>query len=69
MVFYLVWREGSVPTHRHTARVDAEREAHRLALKCPGTKFFVLEAVTTAVKNEVHIERLDGLDGGEEIPF
>lgn len=41
--FWMVWREnGGIPTYRHFSKDDAEKEASRLALQCPGVVFFVL---------------------------
>lgn len=44
--FWMVWRRnGSEPRFQHQAKVEAEREATRLARKYPGEEIFVLEAV------------------------
>jgi hypothetical protein len=44
-VFWMVWNpQGSQPTAKHYQRTDALAEAERLARKCPGETFYVLEA-------------------------
>ena len=49
--FWLVWNpQGSNPRYQHNSRQDAETEAERLALQCPGHAFFVLEAICSKKK-------------------
>ena len=49
--FWLVWREnGGPPTVRHDSHEAALTEAKRLAEKCPGEVFLVLEAMTLVTK-------------------
>lgn len=45
--FWFVWtKKGHVPKRCHDTRGSAEAEAERLARKCPGKKFIILEAVS-----------------------
>lgn len=44
--FWMVWREGTpVTKHRHQFKVEAEKEAERLAAANPGEVFFILKTV------------------------
>lgn len=67
-VFWMVWREnGGAPTHRHFSKEDAQNEASRLALKCPGEVFFVLKA-TAAVAADIPLIKQVKLNK-DPIPF
>ena len=59
------------PRVRHATYQIAVAEAKRLALKCPGEKFFVLASVGVARTPEpVTFEKLDFRDDySDEIPF
>lgn len=46
------------PSIKHVKETAAEDEARRLAAKHPGTEFYVLQAVSRAVKQEVRFERV-----------
>lgn len=49
--FWMVWREnGPAPTKKHERRVDAEKEAKRLASFSPGSRFVVLVSQTAVVQ-------------------
>lgn len=44
--FWMVWNEGRMPPRKkHPSRLEAEKEAERLAKYQPGDKFIVLEAI------------------------
>lgn len=47
VTFWMVWtKTGHMPRYFHHSREGAETEARRLALRHPGLRFIVLEAVT-----------------------
>jgi hypothetical protein len=39
--FWLIWSERGNPTMRHQDYIEAAAEANRLAIKHPGTKFYI----------------------------
>ena len=53
--FWMVLGEQGMPVYRHPSREDAEREARRLARKCPGAAFVVLEAVSATVRADFNV--------------
>lgn len=67
--FWVVWNErGGSPTVQHAQKSEAMREARRLAVKCPGEQFHVLESVCTIVKDDVRVISHDG-ERDEDVPF
>lgn len=58
--FWMVWSpSGSAPTIKHSSEGGAECEAIRLARACPGKFFYVLEAGSAYVKDDVRRIVLD----------
>jgi hypothetical protein len=54
--FWMVFNPRSgAPTVRHPTKEKAETEARRLARKCPGETFFVLEAICAVTKREFDV--------------
>lgn len=51
--FYMVVGSGNQPKIRHPDKVTAANEAERLAKANPGSEFYVLEAVSVSVANDV----------------
>lgn len=67
--FWMVAGTGT-SHHRHETRFSAEVEAKRLAAMNPGQWFFVVEAVSAHIKNDVISVSLRGKDDGDDgIPF
>lgn len=61
--FWMVWNpNGSAPTVCHKSEALAQGEANRLARQHPGQNFYVLQAITETVKNDVVTRRLDVSD-------
>ena len=57
--FWMVWSpQGSVPTHQHITHSSALSEAERLARKCPGKEFYVLQATDLRIVNDMQRVRL-----------
>jgi hypothetical protein len=51
--FYMVYRDGSSGmTFRHPTFEAAKTEAERLANQCPGVRFFVLQSLGAAIRND-----------------
>lgn len=71
--FWLVWSPTGIyaPTHRHPTRTSATTEAERLAKKCPGHRFFVLEAMSVASVPAItqKLERDPQPEDSDDIPF
>lgn len=45
-IFWMVWNpQAGPPLAKHNKRSEAISEAERLAMKCPGSSFYVLEAI------------------------
>ncbi|WP_028029914.1 hypothetical protein [Gemmobacter nectariphilus] len=69
--FWMV--KGAGPTNAiHATRMDAEREADRLAKQNPGVNFYVLQAI--ACHRKIEVERVSLIEAtldmdDEEIPF
>ena len=60
--FWMVYGEGrSIPVHKHTHAEHATREAGRLAEKYPGTRFYVLEAISASEIVRVVTTTLDDI--------
>lgn len=59
--FFLVWSPTGQhpPTHRHSERALARREAERLAELHPGAEFYVLAAESVCSKVRVVWRELD----------
>jgi hypothetical protein len=55
--FWMVLGEG-VPLVRHVSEEAAVHEATRLARRCPGRQFFVLEAIRLIEKPDVTVTTL-----------
>lgn len=67
--FWVVWNEqGGNPTVQHSQKSEAMREAKRLAIKCPGQQFHVLESACTVVKDDVRVIN-HGVDQDDDAPF
>lgn len=67
--FWLVWRNGgSAPTFKHFTKEAADNEAGRLALKEPGSVFFVVKAVSGFQADVPAINSVK-LIKGDDIPF
>lgn len=67
--FWMVAGDGP-SRYRHESRYEAEREAKRLAALNPDQWFFVVEAVSAHIKNDVISVSLRGKDDGDDgIPF
>jgi len=66
--FWMVVGRG-VPYFKHATEESADREAARLAVLCPGESFTVLEAIRTAVRQDVRWEENDGILGVPDLPF
>lgn len=67
--FWLVWRSGgSAPTYKHFIKEEAEKEAGRLALKEPGSVFFVLKSVS-GFNADIPMINAVKLIKGDDIPF
>lgn len=69
---YLVWNPaGRSPSYIHPSHESAKNEAKRLARLHPDNKFYVLESVGVALKQEVayyvHSDKPEPFDDG--IPF
>lgn len=52
--FWMVYKEdinlqGGLPRHRHSTKAEAVKESERLAIKHPGSLFYVLEVVGASV--------------------
>jgi len=48
VIFWMVWNPQVAhppPMAKHHKRSEAIAEAERLAMKCPGSSFYVLEAI------------------------
>lgn len=61
--FWLVWSpEGSNPKHCHGTLDDAKKEAKRLAKLMQGTRFFVVESVSSFVTNDIQETDLTPID-------
>ena len=64
--FFMVYGIGQgPPSVEQRNRIDAEREAKRLAAKCPGVTFVVLEAVDAFIFETVRRVEVSP----EEVPF
>lgn len=62
--FFMVLRDGvSATSFRHERFNDAKSEAERLANQNPGVRFFVLQSIGAAIRNEVTWEEHD------DVPF
>lgn len=58
-MFWMVWNpNGRMPWFQHWTEQSANSEADRLAIACPGEKFFVLCAERWMVKTEVQVTEL-----------
>ncbi|WP_298967708.1 DUF2188 domain-containing protein [uncultured Methylobacterium sp.] len=70
--FWMVYGENKgAPTFRHATKVEAIREATRLARSNPGTAYFVLEPTTIIDLPVVRIREFNGVKFVEDdgIPF
>lgn len=66
--FWMVWNPaGNVPRVQHASFDKASLEAERLARANKGQRFYVLEAVSYCLTNDVSHVRLGKVD--EEMPF
>ncbi|RJR07931.1 hypothetical protein C4588_06180 [Candidatus Parcubacteria bacterium] len=63
--FYVYEPSSRYTKFQHRTRVDAEKEAERLAIQNPGKSFEILAAVSVVVKNDVVWDRVPV----DEIPF
>lgn len=70
--FWLVWCPtgpyGGHPTVRHDCEERARREARRLAIRNPGHRFFVLEAVA-AIEKPPELIETTLVPSDNEVPF
>jgi hypothetical protein len=70
--FFLVWnsaRMNESPKYRHGNKQSAKLEAERLARLSPGSRFYVLQAVSLARKVDVETVELAPPDIEDEPPF
>jgi hypothetical protein len=68
--FWMVYGDRqSAPTFRHPSEGAAYREAARLARAHPNVRFYVLEAVGVAAKQDVFVRRFDGTAHDDDLPF
>lgn len=59
-VFWMVWNpQRNPPSHRHSLKHNAVREAERLARLHPGDEFYVLEAVELRTVNDMKRVKLE----------
>lgn len=56
--FWMVWREGTVPSFKHTSYQSAKTEAERLARENGGT-FHVLEHRASARRVDVEVTEVE----------
>lgn len=68
--FWMVYGAGQRdPTCKHASRMDAFREAKRLARMNPEIEFFVLEAIDMVVKRELIEFHFRADEHDQDIPF
>jgi hypothetical protein len=60
IVFYMIYRDGGQqpPSFIHDTIDGAKSEAQRLAIKHPGSKFYIMKAISSCVKNEISWEEI-----------
>lgn len=64
--FFLVWTpNGHNPTKKHDHLGAAKKEAARLATENPSQKFYIMESICFALKNDVLFVDTDE----DDIPF
>ena len=69
-MFWLVWNPmGQSPTFQHWTQEAADREATRLALAYPGSRFYVLCAERCIEKNETRVTELAPQEDCPNMPF
>jgi hypothetical protein len=69
--FWLVWNpQGRNPNYRHARKAGAEAESKRLATQYPGTRFYVLSALSFAQTREpVEVTELVEPPDDDDLPF